>query len=144
MVGYGMRPGAERDDTLKVAGVVFLVGNLPAEAIQVALTGPPAGSVPVRDDPMDAVWGKEAIVDALAEAVRVDGVAEIVVGVGIVLPARRGSHADLERGFEVVKDFAPVAVIAGTATMAFVNDNQVEKIRSVFAIETRATLIAGN
>src|SRR5205807_500820 len=142
--GHGLGPGTQRDDALEVAGVVFLVGNLPAEAVHVALAGPPAGGVPGRDYAVDAVRGEEAVVDALAQAVGVDRIPEIVVGVGVVLTARRGGHADLVGRLEVVQDLPPVAVVAGAAAMAFVNDNQIKKIAGVFAIETRPALIAGN
>lgn len=93
---------------------------------------------------MDAVGSEEAVVDTLPQAVGVDRIAEVVVGVGVVLPARRGGHAQLEGRLEVLKDFPPVAVFAGATAMAFVHDDQVEEVRRELAVQPRPSLVAGN
>ena len=78
---------------------------------------------------MDAVRGEEAVVDALAQAVCVDRIAEIEVGVAVVVAQRRGGHAELEGGLEVFEDLAPGAVVARAAAVALVHDDQVEEVR---------------
>ena len=93
---------------------------------------------------MDAVGGEEAVVDALAQAVGVDRVAEVVVGVAVVLAQRRRGHADLEGGLEVFEDLAPVALVAGAAAVALVDDDQVEEVGRVLAVEARAALVLGD
>ena len=93
---------------------------------------------------VDAVWRKEAVVDALAEAVRVDRIAEIAVGVAVVLAERRGRHAELEGGLEIFQDVAPVALVAGAAAVALVHDDEVEEVRREFAVEAGPPLVAGD
>ena len=84
---------------------------------------------------------QETIVNALAEAVRVDGVAEKAVSIDVVNALRSSSHAKLIGRFEVIKNFTPVTVIGCTAAMAFIDDHQVKEVGSILAIETRAVSI---
>ena len=77
VLGDGLGAGTQGDDPLEVLGVVFVVGDLAAVAVELALARPPAGGVHVGDDAVDAVGGEEAVVDALAQAVGVDRVAEV-------------------------------------------------------------------
>ena len=76
--GLGAR--AQRETALEVRRVIFLVGNLAAQLVEFALGRPPAGRVRGCDDAMHAVGREEAVVDALAQAVLVDRVAEIAIG----------------------------------------------------------------
>ena len=107
---------------------VLAVGDGVAEGVELAGCGAP----PLADvgfDAADVEGGEEAIVNALGEAVTVDGGAK-VGGVGGVLGLLRGGgHTDLPGGGEVVEDFAPTAVVAGGAAMAFVNDDEIEEVR---------------
>ena len=82
--GDGLGAGPQGDDALEVLGLVFLVGDVAAVAVQLVLARPPAGGVPLGDDPVHAVGGEEAVLDALAQAVLVDRVAEVEVGVAVV------------------------------------------------------------
>ena len=72
VAGDGMGAGAERDDFLEVLGLVLLIGNGSAVAVQLAGGRPPAGRVEAGDDAVNAVGGQEAVVDALSQAVGVD------------------------------------------------------------------------
>ena len=108
------------------------------------MAGPPAGGVPRGDDAMDAVGGEEAVVDALPQAVGVERVAEVAVGVAVVLAQRGGRHAELVGGLEVLEDLAPVALVAGAAAMALVHDDQVEEVGRVLAVEAGAALVLGD
>jgi hypothetical protein len=77
-----------------------------------------------------AVRREKAVLDALAQAVGVDRVAEVLVAVARLLAQRRGRHAELHGGREVVEYGAPVAVVAAGATVAFVDDDQIEEVRA--------------
>ncbi len=77
---------------------------------------------------MHAVRCEKAVVDALAQAVRVERVAEIAVRVAVVVAEWRSRHADLERGGEVIENFTPIAVVACAAPVTLVHDDQVEEI----------------
>ena len=93
---------------------------------------------------MHAEGGEKPVLDALSEAVFIDRIAEIRVGVDVVLAARRGGHADLGCGLEPLQDLAPVAVVAGAAPMALVDDDEIEEVSRVLPIETRPALVAGD
>src|SRR5262249_56986943 len=99
----------------EVPGVVLIVGHLAAVAVPLAGRRPPAGCVEVGDDTMHAVGGEEAVLNALPKAVSIQWVAEVGVGVTILLAEGRGSHAHLQCRLEVFEDLPPVAGVAGTA-----------------------------
>ena len=107
VAGDGLRAGAQGDDALEILGLVFIVGDRAAVAVELVLARPPAGGVPLGDDAMHAVGREKAVVDALAQAVFVDRVAEIDVGVAVVLAQRRRRHAELVGGLEILEDLAP-------------------------------------
>ena len=93
---------------------------------------------------MHAEGSEKPVRDALGEAVLVDRIAEVRVGVDIVLPAWRGGHAELGRRLEPLQDLAPVAVVAGAAPMAFVDDDEIEEVSRVLPVEARPALVAGD
>ena len=76
---------------------------------------------------------QEAVVDAVLERIDVDRLAEILVGVHVVLALGRGGQAELHGGGEVVEDAAPVAFVVGAAAMALVDDDEVEEVRRILA-----------
>ena len=93
---------------------------------------------------MHAVGREESVLDALAQTVGVDRVAEVAVGVAVVLAQRRRRHAELIGRLEVFKDLAPVALVAGAAAMALVDDDQVEEVGRVLRCTGRARLVLGD
>src|SRR5271157_34800 len=144
IVGDGFGAPLERQAALKIAGPVFPVRDFAAITVKLALGGTPARRVHGGHDAVDAVRGKKAIVNALAQAVSVKRVAEILVSVAVVFAERRGRHAELVGGLEVVQDLAPVAFIAGAAAVAFVNDNQVKKVVGKVTEKSRCVFAAGD
>jgi hypothetical protein len=78
------------------------------------------------------------------EAVGVDRVAEVEVGVAVFVAQRRGGHAELVGGLEVFEDFAPVGFFLRAAAMALVHDDQVEEVAGEFLVEAGAALVAGD
>ena len=76
---------------------------------------------------------EEAVVDAVLERVDIDRLAEIGVGVHVVLALGRGGEAELHGGGEVIQDAAPVAFVVGAAAMALVNDDEIEEVRRILA-----------
>ena len=81
----------------------------------------------------DTEGGEEAVVDAFFEGVDEDGVAEVFVGVGVVLALGGGGEAELDGRGEVFEDAAPRAFVLGAAAMTFVDDDEVEEIGRVVA-----------
>ena len=72
-----------------------------------------------------------AIADAFLQRVRINGLAEVGVGVYVDVTLRRGGQAQLHRRLEVLEDAAPAALVARAAAMAFVDDDEVEEVRLV-------------
>ena len=93
---------------------------------------------------MDAVGGEEAVLDALPQAVGVDRVAEVGVGVHVIVALGRGGHPKLKGGLEVLQDLPPTAFVPGTPPMALVNDDQVEEVGRILAVEPRTAFVLGN
>ncbi len=142
MSGDGLGAGTQRDDALEVPGLVLVVGNRPAVAVEVVLARPPARGVPFGDA-MHPVRREEAVVDALPEAVFVDRIAEVPVRVAGLVAQGRGRHAELEGRLEVFEDGAPRAGVARAAAVALVHDHQVEEVGGKRPEEPGAPLILG-
>ncbi len=140
----GLRAGAQSDEALEIGGAIFLVGDGAAIAVEVILARPPAGRVPLGDDAMDAVRREEAVVNALAQAVGINRVAEVEVGIAVLIAQGSGGHAQLIGRLEIFEDFAPVRVFLGAAAMALVHDNEIEEIRREFFVQAGAVGIFGD
>ncbi len=76
---------------------------------------------------------EEAVVDPFLERVDIDRLAEVGVGVHVVLPFRRRGQAELHRRREVIEDAAPVAFVVRAAAMALINDDEIEEVRRILA-----------
>src|ERR1700731_3429180 len=77
------------------------------------------------------------------KAVDVKRIVKIAVCVAIVFAQRSGGHPELESGLEILQDLAPVAFVARAASVALVNDDEVEKVSRVFAVQARPSLVFG-
>src|SRR5207237_10291458 len=77
--------------------------------------------------------GQEAVVDAVLEGIDIDRLAEILVGIDVVLALGRGGEAELHRRGEVGEDVAPGAFVVGAAAMALVDDDEVEEVGRILA-----------
>jgi hypothetical protein len=55
MTRDGRSAGAQRDDSLKIPGLVLVIGDWTAEAVELIAAWPPAGRIPLRDDAVDAI-----------------------------------------------------------------------------------------
>ncbi len=142
VAGDGFRPGTQRDRLLEILGLVFIVRDGAAVAVQFILARPPAGRVPLADDPVDAVGGEETILDSLPQRILIDRVAEVEVGVAVVLPQRCCRHAKLEGGLEPLEDFPPVGIVAGAAPVALVHDHQVKEVAGKLLVQGGAIGVA--
>src|SRR5438445_7392888 len=94
----------ERDFALKILGGVFGIWNLAAQAVSLASVWPPAHGVRAGDDAMDTVGREETIVDALPQAIRVERIAEVDVGIAVIFALGGGGHAKLVGGLEIFED----------------------------------------
>src|SRR5919112_2690538 len=138
---YRFRARAQRHCLLEVLGVVVLVGDLASEAVELALARAPSGGVHARYYPMYPVRCQETVLDALLQAVLIDGVSEVAVGSLVVGAQGGGCHAELVGGLEVLQDLTPVALVPGAPPVAFVYDDQIEEVRRELPVESRTPLV---
>ena len=126
---YQCRPPVDDQRTVEVLDVVDAILNLLAVAVELALLRTVALDIAVDMDPDHLVGSEEAVADALLQGVGEDRLSE-VGDVGDVLRLlRRGGEADLGCGGEVLEDLAPRRIVGGTAPVAFVDHDQIEKRR---------------
>ncbi len=92
---------------------------------------------------MHVVGGKESVIDALPEAVFVNRVSEVEIGVAVVRAQRRRRHPELNGRREMVEDDPPCIVVARAAAMTLIDDDKVEELRWEGLEEPNPPLILG-
>src|SRR6266567_5035897 len=65
-------------------------------------------------------WREESVVDTFLKRINVYRLAEIFVGINIIVALGRCGKAKLHGRREVVENIAPIAFVVGSAAMAFV------------------------
>ena len=78
---------------------------------------------------MDAVGGEEAVLDALPQAVGVERVAEVDVGVAVVLAQAGWRSCRAGRPARSIPGSPASRFVTGAAPVALVHDDQVEEVR---------------
>ena len=126
----GDLPDAVFDDdaVIVIAVRIDAVGNFLTIDVPLPLFRPPAVA-DVGGDVNDFKRRKEAVFNALFEAVCIDGFTKIAEIGNILCFLRRGGHADLCCRFEIIKDPPPAALLFGRAAVAFVHDDKIKEIR---------------
>ena len=114
------------DVIIVVLIVVDAVFDEVAEDVALAFGGSPL-IADVGRDVDDLEGSEETIVNAFFQAVGVDGFTEIVDIRLVSCFFRCGGHAELDGAIEILQDLAPVAVVLGAATVALVNNDEVEE-----------------
>ena len=104
----------------------------------------PALEILINVDADDLVGGKEPVFDALAQGISIEGVAKIIDIGNIAGFLRGGGHTDLGGGFEVFQHIAPGGIGGGTATVALINDDEIEEIRGELLVDVPLFLGAGD
>ena len=94
-------------------------------------------------DLLDLKGRQETIVDAVFERVNIDRVTEVAVGVHVLTSLGRGGQAELHGRLEIFQDAAPIAFVVGATAMAFIHDDEVEKVRRILAEVRRRLAILG-
>ena len=117
----------QNDIVIEIAIGIDSIFNLISVFVELAFVGTPAfTNVGANIDYLKR--SKEAILDALSQAVCINRVTK-VIDIGDVLGfLGRCSQTDLRSEREVFQDLAPVTVFLCGATMTLVNDNQVKEI----------------
>ena len=134
----------EDERAVKIFGVVDAVFNFMAVAIGLAAFGAVAVDVGIKVNADDFVGGEEAVANAFAEGVGVDGVAEVVDVRNVLGFVRRGGHTDLGGAGEVFENFAPGGVFGGAAAVALVDDDEVEEAGGEFPKELGSVFGTGD
>ena len=86
-----------------------------------------------RLDLLHAEGREETVVDPLFQRIHIHRLAEVGVGVHVVLALRRRRQAELHRRGKVFQDLAPVPLVVRTATVALVDHDEVEEILRIIA-----------
>ena len=94
-------------------------------------------------DLLDPEGCQIAVIDAVLERVDIHRLAEVLVGVDVVLALGRGGQAKLHRRGEIRQDVAPGALVVGPAAVALVDDDEVEEIRRIVAKVGRGLPVLG-
>ena len=144
MTGYRLGARLHGHDALEVARVILGIRDLSPKAVQLALGRTPAGGVVIGDDAVHPIRGQKPVRDPLGQTVLIDRIAEVVVGIDVVLTPRRRGHADLHGGLEPLQDLPPVATFARAAAMTLVDDHQIEEVARIVAVEAGTLLVAGD
>ena len=123
---------------LEILGLIFLVWNFATVSINIVFARPPTRRVPLSDDTVDSIWREKAVFDSLPQAVLVNRIAEVKIGVAGFIAQRCGCHAELVGGLEVFENFAPVRFFPRAAAMTFIHDDQVEEVRRILFVKSGA------
>ena len=94
-----------------------------------------------RGDLFHLERSQEPVIDTVLERVDVNRLAEVGVGVDIILALGRRGETQLHRRSEIFEDAAPIALIIRTAAMALINDDEIEEVGRIVA-EIRAGPLA--
>src|SRR5687767_14145620 len=108
MTGDSLGTLSERNIVFKVLRCVFLVGDDTPVSVKLSLCGSPAHCVKVGNNSMYRVRRKKPVLNALFEAVLIDRVAKMGVGITVIIPKWGCRHAQLVRGFKICKYFPPI------------------------------------
>src|SRR5438034_4139162 len=117
------RASTQRNDSLKILCLIFVVRNLATVSIKIVFARTPTGGIPFGDYTVNAIRREKSIVDALPQTVLVDRVSEVAIRVAVVITKWRCCHPELHCRLEVFKNLTPVAFIASTAAMTFIDDD---------------------
>ena len=111
-----------------VGAGVDAVFNQVAVLVRHARRGAPAEGVFVQVHADDLVRCQVAVLNALLEAVGVEGRAKIVAVGNLLGFLGRGGQADLGGAAEISEDFAPRGVFVGAAAVALVHHDEVKEV----------------
>jgi hypothetical protein len=84
-LGYGLSTSLECHYPFKVTSLIFLIRDLSPVAVEFVFGRMPAGCINIGYNSMNTVGRKEAIVYALSQAVSINRVPEVAVGITIFL-----------------------------------------------------------
>ena len=122
------------DISVEIFRIVFAIFDFVAIDIALPRGGSPAFEIAICADANDFIGCQITVFDALFEAICVDRFSEVREIRDVVSFFRRGGHADLRSRREVIENFSPSRVITSAAAVAFVDDDEVEKVWTEGAI----------
>src|SRR5207244_11286750 len=93
---------------------------------------------------MHSVWSQKAVLAALFQSIGVQRIAEVCVGVFVILPQRRRCHAHLKCRLEVFQDLAPVAFVPRATAVALVHDDEVKEVACKLSVKSWPPLVSRN
>src|SRR5690606_24027821 len=101
----------------------------------------PTFQIDIKADPKHLVGGKKAVLYTLFERVGINGVAE-VFGAGNRLGFLGcGGKPNMGGCFKIIQNLSPGTVFRGTATVALVDDDQIEEVWTKFAVRVLVFIV---
>src|SRR5690606_26584118 len=94
----------------------------------------PTFQIDIQADPKHLVRSKKAILYALLERVGINGFAEVFGAGNRFGFLGGGSKANVGGCFEIIQNLTPGTVFRGAATVALVDDDQIEEVRAEFTV----------
>ena len=67
----------------------------------------------------------------LCERVLVDGFAEVVIGIDIIISLRSGSESEMYCTSEISENLCPVPILSRSSTVTLIDDDEIEEIRII-------------
>ena len=127
---------------VEIGAVVDAVFDFLAVLVLETLWRAPTLGIDVQCDLDDLVGSEEAVVDALLQGVGVERIAEILGAGNLLGFLGCGGEADVGGAFEVFEDLAPLAVFAGAAAMALIDDDEIEEVRAELLVGVVVAVLA--
>src|SRR3712207_4871544 len=101
------RTHQQRYDTFVLGGGVRTLRDEPPQPVPLSWRWLPTTDVGTQVNAPQRVGSQESVIDALCQGVFVEGVPEILVGIGCVLAKGRRCETKLRCGLEVVEYLSP-------------------------------------
>ena len=134
--GHELGAFVQPQHAVEVPGVVDAVLDLVAGAVELPLLGAVALHVAIDMDLDDLVGRQKPVADPLLQRIGVHRRAEVIDVGNVSGFLGRGGQADLRGRREVLQNLPPGRILGGAATMALVDDDEIEEAGRELAKES--------
>src|SRR5207249_3209122 len=65
------------------------------------------------------------------------------IRIPVIFAQRSGGHPELESGFKILQNLAPVALVTRAASVTLINNDEIEKVSWVLTVQSRTPFVFG-